>query len=304
MEIKQLHYFNAIVHNDFNLSLASKAVYVSQPTLSVFINNFEKKEKVKLFKRKNGRLIGLTDKGAQFYEDSQEVLKLYERMRGNLHSEPDEIKGEIKIGIPQLINTLVFSKFLPQAIVNNPEISFNIFEEGAYTLSSKLLSKEIDIAILLHPEPISSEFIESYTISESELAIAVSPNHKYADRDIINWQDLHSEDMALFDKTFMINGLFHRAMAFFKINPNIIFESSSWDYLLEAVINYDNLFTILPYTMNELVKQKDVRFVRIASPLPWVVTVCRLRKANYSKIENYILEYFIRHFREDDEIKL
>lgn len=297
MEIKQLHYFSAIVNNNFNLSVAAKVVYVSQPTLSVFINNFEKKEKVKLFKRKNGRLVGLTDKGNQYYEDAQEVLRLYDLMRNNLHQQVGEIKGEIKIGIPQLINTLVFSEALPKAIMENDNIIFDVYEEGAYTLSSKLLAKEIDIAILLHPEPISSEFIESYTISESELAIAVSPRHKFADRETIDWQDIHAEDMALFDKTFMVNRLFSRGMAFYKVNPNIVFQSNSWDYLLETVINHDNLLTILPYTMGDLMKGKDVKLVKMKSPLPWIVTICRLRKDNYTKTENFVLEYFLRYFR-------
>lgn len=300
MEIKQLHYFSAIVNNNFNLSLASKVVYVSQPTLSVFINNFEKKEKVKLFKRKNGRLVGLTDKGIQYYEDAQKVLRHYDLMRENLHKQDTEIKGEIRIGIPQLINTLVFGKALPQAILHNPNISFEVFEEGAFTLGSKLLSKEIDIAILLHPEPISSEFIESYPISKSELALAVSPNHKFADKEVIDWKDLHSEDMALFNKTFMINRFFSRAEAYYRINPNVVFESTSWDYLLESVINHDNLSTLLPLTIKDLTKGKDVKFVRLSTPLPWVVTICRLKKDNYSQTENFILEYFLSYFREEN----
>lgn len=54
MDIKQIRYFIAIVENHFNLSQAAELLYVSQPTLSMMINDFEKRENVKLFKRKRG----------------------------------------------------------------------------------------------------------------------------------------------------------------------------------------------------------------------------------------------------------
>lgn len=297
MDIKQLHYFAAIVKNDFNLSQACKELYVSQPTLSVFINDFEKREQVRLFKRKNGRLTGLTNKGHQYYLDALEVLEKYDLMRERLHTHNEEISGTIKIGIPQGVNTALFSKALPQAILDNRKIDFQIFEEGAYSLSRKLLSTDIDIAVLLHPEPISSDFIEVYTILQSELAVAVSLNHKLASKSIIEWEDLHMENMAGLDDNFMITHLLKKYSAFYKINPNVLFESSSWDYLVEAVAANDDLFTLLPYPLLQLLEGKDIKVLKIKNPMPWVVTLCRLRKNNYTKLENYILEYFVQYFR-------
>lgn len=191
----------------------------------------------------------------------------------------------------------MFSTVLPQAILDNTNISFKVFEEGAYTLSNKLLPKDIDIAVLLHPEPISHDFIETYTVSESELALAVSPKHKFADKEIINWQDIHLEDMALFDNTFMINRLFETTTAYHQVNPNIVFESSSWDYLVETVINHENLFTVLPYTISDILKEKEIKLVKMTTPIPWVVTICRLKKNHYSKVENCVLGYFLEYFR-------
>lgn len=297
MEIKQLHYFSAIVRNDFNLSQASKELYISQPTLSVFINDFEKNEKVKLFKRKNGRLIGLTEKGSQYYLDSLKVIEVYDMMRENLHSKGEELNGVIRIGIPQVVNTALFSKILPTAIKENPKISFQLFEEGAHALSSKLLSNEIDIAVLLHPEPISDEFIEVYTITQSELVIAVSPNHQFASKKVIDWQDLHKKDMVSYDQTFMASHMFKNHCAFHQVNPNIIIESSSWDFLVEMAINNDDLFTLVPHSMGTLIQNKNVKLIKMRKAIPWHVTISRLRKKNYSKVENFVLEYFLRYFR-------
>lgn len=93
MDIKQIRYFIAIVENHFNLSQAAELLYVSQPTLSMMINDFEKRENVKLFKRKRGRIIGLTYLGDNYYKDAQKVLSLYDDMFLKLHDH-SKVKGK------------------------------------------------------------------------------------------------------------------------------------------------------------------------------------------------------------------
>ena len=60
MDIRHLRYFVSIVDNDFNLSRASLNLYISQPALSMMISDFENKEGVQLFKRAQGKIVGLT----------------------------------------------------------------------------------------------------------------------------------------------------------------------------------------------------------------------------------------------------
>lgn len=64
MDIKHLYYFLSIVEHNFNLSRAAESLYIVQPTLSTMINDFEKNEKVDLFNRKKGRIVGLTHASA------------------------------------------------------------------------------------------------------------------------------------------------------------------------------------------------------------------------------------------------
>lgn len=45
MDIKHLRYFIGIVENGFNLSRTSQNLYISQPALSMMINEFEHQEK-------------------------------------------------------------------------------------------------------------------------------------------------------------------------------------------------------------------------------------------------------------------
>lgn len=74
MDIKQIRYFLAIVECQFNLSQAAEMLYISQPTLSMMITEFEKRENVRLFKRTRGRITGLTYLGESYYQDSPALL--------------------------------------------------------------------------------------------------------------------------------------------------------------------------------------------------------------------------------------
>lgn len=51
MDIKHLRFFIAIVENNFNLSRTAQQLYISQPTLSIMINDFEEKQGIKLFNK-------------------------------------------------------------------------------------------------------------------------------------------------------------------------------------------------------------------------------------------------------------
>lgn len=80
MDIIQLSYLVNIVKYNFNLSEASKRIHVTQSALSQFISNFEEREEIRLFQRKNNRLVGLTESGEIIYKYAQEILSKYDEM--------------------------------------------------------------------------------------------------------------------------------------------------------------------------------------------------------------------------------
>lgn len=296
MDIKHLRYFTSIVENDFNLSQSAEILYVSQPALSIMINDFEKEKKVKLFKRDRGRITGLTYSGEKYYYDAKEVLHKYHEMQQNLHSKKDQMEGSITIGIPPLVLSVVFSTIMPKLILENPKIQFNIKEIGAYNLKNELLLENVDIAVLLHPEGISKNRIESYEIQRSELAVFLSPNHHLAKNSLIHWRQLEREKMAIFDETFMIHHLIKGAFERNNIQPNIILTSGSWDFLINSTKINQELFSILPVPISEHYQFSDISSIPMKDPIPWRVTICRLKKEAYSNLEAYILDSLLQEF--------
>lgn len=296
MDIKHLRYFVGIVENDFNLSRASQALYVSQPALSMMIHDFESREKVQVFKRASGKIAGLTYIGENYYRDAKELVEKYDQMYHNLHKKEIKLKGKVKIGIPPLILSVLFPKVLPEMIAENSDIDFQITEQGAYTLKNELLAGNINFATLLSPEHISHNIIDSFEIYRSELAIFCSPKHPFASKQEITWQDLHKEKMIIFDKSFMIYQHLKENFEKHNIYPDILCESSSWDYLYYTAKSNNDILTILPLATAELYPDAHLISRRIKDPVLWKVTLCRLKKNNYTNIENYVFNELLRRF--------
>lgn len=296
MDIKQIRYFLAIVENHFNLSQAAELLYVSQPTLSMMINEFEKREGVKLFKRKSGRIVGLTYLGENYYKDAQDVLRLYDEMFLNLHNQSKGIKGSINIGIPPLILSVVFSEVMPKLILENPSIQFNIKEIGAYSLKNELLLGNIDIAVLLSPIGIPENLVETYEIQRSELSVYLSPKHDLANKKFIKWEDLTNEKLALFDSSFMIHHLFLESCERKQIRPDIVLTSASWDFMINSTIINHQILTICPKPIKDLYPMKNIVSIPMEHPIAWRVVLTRLKKKNYSDLESYIMDSLIQSF--------
>lgn len=296
MDIKHLRYFISIVENNFNLSRASQNLYVSQPALSMMINEFEQREKIQLFKRHNSKITGLTYVGENYYREAKELLEKYNQMHKNLHSTEQEISGKINIGIPPLILSVIFPKVLPELIQSHPHIKFEVVEKGAYVLKNELLVENIHFATLLYPENVSRNEIESVEIYQSELAVFCSPKHHFATRKEITWQDLNREKMVIFDHTFMIYQQLEENFNRRQIYPNIVYASSCWDYLYYTAKSTPDVLTILPLATEKLYAADDLVSVRIKEPILWKVTLCRLKKARYSAIESYLFDRLISEF--------
>lgn len=260
------------------------------------INEFEHQENIALFTRANGKIRGLTYVGENYYRDAKELLKKYNQMNKNLHKKEQEMTGRISIGIPPLILSLIFSKILPELIINNPQIEFEVKEQGAYSLKGELLLGNVNFATLLYPEHISSKIIESFEIYRSELSVFCSPEHHFAQKESVTWQELHKEKIVIFDKTFMIYQQLKEAFERHNIYPNIIYESACWDFLYYTAKSNSDILTILPLSTAYYYPDPHLVSVKIKDPILWRVMLCRLKKSNYFNAENYIFDEILKVF--------
>ncbi|OJF95955.1 LysR family transcriptional regulator [Alkalibacterium sp. 20] len=296
MDIKQMHYFISIVENDFNISQASKILHISQPALSQTIANLEKNENIILFERAHGRLQTLTPAGDVLYQHAKEIIQKYDDMIKDLQEESTQLKGTIKIGIPPVVISVVFPEILPTLISTNPEIRFEIKEAGAVELKKDLLLQELPIAVLLRPTGLDSSTVEEVVIRNDTLSAFMSSQNPLAQKDNLQWTDLHNQPMAIFDSSYMIHHQLLNKFSSQNVKPQLYLQSASWDLLLNSTRN-SNLFTVLPTPVAQYYSSPDVIRKEFKHPLRWEVVLCRRKKKRYSRIEDYVFNYMKEYYQ-------
>ena len=294
MDIKQLQYFIAIVECDCNLSKAAKKIHISQPALSKMIREFEKKEDILLFDRQVDRLK-LSPAGESFFQCAKNVVKQYDHMMTQLREGAMKLTGKVRIGIPPLILSALFSEVLSNFIIENSEVKVEVIEVGAYELEKQMIMQEVDIAILLEPTMLCKESFEEVLLVEDTLCAFMSPDNPLATEEKLSWKQLDRHPMALFDSSFMIHHQLIREFEKNGIKPNILITSLYWDYLLRTTIKTD-LVTILPSPIMNHVHDAKVAQVEMEEPILWHVLLCRPKKKNYSQAEAHMFKHILQHF--------
>jgi len=295
MDVRQLRYFITIIDCNCNLLEASKKIHISQPALSQMIKSFETNENVILFERSHGRLQGLSPIGKIFYNDALQIVKRHDTMMEQLRADSTKLKGNIKIGIPPLVLSVVFSELMSRLIIDNPDIHIEIVEIGAYELKKSLILHEIDIAILLGPTKMSDNIIEEVLLAEDELCAFMDKNHTLAFENGISWSQIHQLPMAMFNENFMIRHQLNEEFKTQQIKPNITITSGNWDFLLRSVIN-NSLITILPAPVFDYFPNDKIIRKQFDQPIDWHILMCRNKKKTYSRIEDYIFKEILNHF--------
>lgn len=295
MNIKHLHYFMIIVESNFNISSAAKLIHISQPALSQMIVQFEKTENVTLFERSHGRLQKLTPAGEVFYAYAKEIIEKYDNMMEELQSESTQLKGKIKIGIPPVIISIVFPEILPKLITENPKIKFEITELGAVELKKSLLLQDIPIAVLLNPTGLDENVFEEVILSSDTLSAFMSIDNPLAQKDVLEWDDLHNQPVAIFDSTYMIHHQLMNTFTRLNIKPQLYLQSASWDLLLNSTRN-SNLITVLPSPVAQYYQMPDVKKVSIRRAIPWEIVLCRKKQNHYSMVEDFVFKYIVDYF--------
>lgn len=302
MDINQLKYFMTIVENDCNMTMAAEKLHISQPALSKIITKFEKDENLLLFNRLNGRLNGLTGAGEHLYSNARSLVGSFDKMMQEIREHSRSIQGTVRIGIPPLILTVLFTEIMAALISENPTIRFEIVEVGAFELKKQLLMNEVDFAILISPTGLSPLIYHEKILYEDQLTAFMSGSNNLAVKPKLRWTDLKNKPLALFNETFMIHHQVKRKFNSLKIAPNVTLTSGSWDFLVEVTRNTD-LVTILPSPINRHISFQDIHEVPFDQPIKWQVVLNYPVKNFYTQVERYTIDSLVGFFSEDRPIQ-
>lgn len=168
MDFKELEYFSTIVKCG-NLTHAARQLYVSQPTLSKFLQKLEEDLGLVLFQR-GSRRLKLTYAGQRYYAHVERILSQKCEMDAEMTDILRSDRGVLYVGIPPFRCSFSLPKVLPIFHKEFPQVQFRIVEAPSAVLDQKLLNGEIDLAFYMSFERITGL---SYQVMHSDKMYAI-----------------------------------------------------------------------------------------------------------------------------------
>lgn len=173
MDFKDFAYVLAIAKYQ-NITKAADSLYVTQPTLTKFLQNLEKELGQKLF-RKLGHRFVLTYAGERYVAKAVEILNLKKELDQEMGDIIKNNLGSLKIAFPTMRSTYMLPCTLPVFNERYPNVSLDILESSSSLLEGLLLNGEADLAFF--NLPVKSPDIDYEIISHEEVLLIMPENH-------------------------------------------------------------------------------------------------------------------------------
>ena len=169
MTLRHMRIFSA-VYRCGSITKAAEALYLTQPSVSVAIQELEAHYGVRLFER-TGRRIVPTESGRTFYGYACHITALFDDVDKQLRNW--DTLGVLRIGAIITVGTQILPTLISQFQALLPQLRVEVLVERSSQIEQALLDNSIDLA-LLEAQPEQSSFI-SVPFLQDELCAIVPP---------------------------------------------------------------------------------------------------------------------------------
>ena len=170
---------------------AAQSLFLTQPAVSLQIQNLEKQLKTNLFDRTK-KQIELTEAGTLLLRYSNRILALCEESSRVLDDLSELQSGKLVIGASQTTGTYLMPKIIGQFQQKYPNINVQLNVDSTRKVAWHLMNRQVDIGIVGGKIPKElRKILEITPYVEDELALIVPPSHPYVKLECIKKEDLY-----------------------------------------------------------------------------------------------------------------
>ncbi len=229
-----MRYFQKVCEYN-NFTRAAQALYVSQPAISANIKELEKEFNVKLFSRKNNKII-MTEEGEILFEKVNGILKQIDDLVDQMQSLTSN--QTINVGVPPMIGEIIFPHIFYEFREFYPKLNLNIVECGSKQLLDLVKDDEIDVGFGIVGENID-EHLETYEIFKTQLVFAVNREHSMANFSNVNFPALENESLIVMKDDSYQHRKIKNIFANIGLEPKIVLYSNQLNTIKKILSNGD-----------------------------------------------------------------
>ncbi len=170
---------------------AADSLYVSQPAVSLQVQNLERQLDVPLFDR-GGRRAQLTEAGHLLLSYGDRILALCQETCRAIEDLQNLQGGTLIIGASQTTGTYLMPKLIGLFRQKYPEVSVQLHVHSTRRTCWSVVNGQIDLAIIGGEVPPElQESLEILPYAEDELALILPTMHPLGQGDVVQKEDLY-----------------------------------------------------------------------------------------------------------------
>lgn len=191
MKLSALRYLVAFA-DEGSFSRAAERCQVSQPTLSVALQNLETELGVTLIERAKGH-VALSDLGHQVTAQARRALEEARRVELVAQMGKDPLQGEFKLGVIHTIGPYLLPDLIAAMRRTAPQMTLYIEESMTALLADYLKYGTVDAAIIALPFDVPG--IETRALYDEPFRVVVPRGHAWAKRKSIAAEEVRGDDV-------------------------------------------------------------------------------------------------------------
>ena len=191
MKLSSLRYLVAFA-DEGSVSRAAERCGVSQPTLSVALQNLETDLGATLLERGKGQ-VGLSALGREVVQQARRTLEEAQRVEMIAQAGKDPFKGVFRLGVIHTIAPYLLPDLIASMHKRTPEMKLYIEESMTTLLSEYLKQGSIDAAIIALPFEVPG--IDTLALYDEAFRVVVPKGHAWARRKRIAAAEVKGDDV-------------------------------------------------------------------------------------------------------------
>ena len=197
MTIQQLKYFLDAAKS-LNFTKTAEAFFISQSAVTQQIRHLEDELDVKLFARKNRRMV-LTDAGRVFTGEAQGIINRTEDAVKRVRAVQGGKVGTLNVGYLKCIEMSRFPKTIQSFHEKYPGVHLNLERNNAMMLRDRFVNGKYDLIFQVEHPLLTYPGAEYRQLGYYSVRVVVPPDHPLAVQDHVSQSDLRDVPLIIHD---------------------------------------------------------------------------------------------------------
>jgi LysR family hydrogen peroxide-inducible transcriptional activator len=262
--LRQLRYLTAIAETR-HFGKAAERCHVTQPALSMQIQDLEKELGLHLVERRRGA-IDLTAEGREVVRRATSILAAVADLMDFARSKRPALVGALRLGIIPSIAPYLLPQILPVLQARHPDLELLIRETQTRTLTDELIRGELDL--ILVALPVDHPETETLEVFRDRFLVARQARAGGGEGDRITAHALASERLLLLEEGHCLRDQALSFCGMIASDLHRAFGASSLSTVMHLVANGYGVTLLPEMAADTEARDRRVELVPFAEPEP------------------------------------